>query len=131
MSQTAEYVEADYSRGQANRPRARQRSLRRETVENQPLASLPFPLTPHELRKLRKSMSLSQAEFGELVGVGGAQIGIYERGQAPVPGYVHEKASKLARAQSYKLAGLEPPPEQPTPRRPFLQRLADWLGFPP
>ena len=89
-------------------------------------------MLPHEIRKVRESMGLSRRAFAPLVNRSWRSIQAYELGRSKVPVDVHAMASKLARAQMYRLAGLEPPPDPqpvveqgigPKPSKGFLARL--------
>ena len=124
MSDAREYFDANEAEPKPRKTSARQRPLRRADAEVSPAAALAYPLTPFELRKLRKSMSLNQAAFGKLVGVCGATICKYETGAWPVPGYVHEASQRLARQMTYRLSGRDAPPEPPKPAR---KRFLAWL----
>ena len=66
-----------------------------------------YELTPEQIKKLRKTLKLTQTEFGEIIGVAKQAIIYWEKGKhRPIPGF-RRAIVNLAKEKGIDLDGDE------------------------
>ena len=133
QDQTADEAETDgRDRSEPRKPKRRKgksRARRHPLHRANALAdaeSAPFPMVAFEFRRIRKSLGMTQKQFGQCLGVCDATVRAYELAHRPIPAQTHVAAVRLAQQAKHSLTTGSPLPQPP---KPLWRRLLDaWKG---